>query len=69
MYGQSLRVYRQESNLKVVKIQPVFADNGSFFADRVQGRGDDEGVKRIMRLIASKYEAIKGGQTVPVDIN
>ena len=44
----------------MVEFGQVFADNGRILPIECGKRGEGAGLKRIMRLIASKYEAIKG---------
>ena len=44
----------------MVEFGQVFADNGRILPIECGKRREAAGVKRIMRLIASKYEAIKG---------
>jgi hypothetical protein len=56
--GESLRIYRQESNLKMVEFGQVFADNGRILPIECREGGGGDGVKRIEPLIASKCEAI-----------
>ena len=44
----------------MVEFGQVFADNGRILPIECGKRGEGAGLKRIRRVIASKYEAIKG---------